>query len=186
VAVAVQAASGADVGILSLAREEDALYVTLGGVERSARVALAARGPGGQTARAEREVTLSGGDAARAAWTAAEGFPAGAIEASARLLATDDLPTNDRAFAALSPAPPRRVGVVGDPGPDVLRALLEPNPLGAVTRNAVEQRGDHLRGGQPHIVVGLVDHQLLHHQLVAGNTRHPVGECGDAIVELVL
>ncbi len=38
--------------------------------------------------------------------------------------------------------------------------------------DAVEDRAEQLRGAQPHVLEGLVDHQLLHHELVLGHGGH--------------
>src|SRR5205823_1119467 len=55
---------------------------------------------------------------------------------------------------------------------DRLTALLEGEALGAVAGDAVEDGRDHLRRGESHVLVGLVDQELLHHQLVPGHTRN--------------
>jgi hypothetical protein len=47
-----------------------------------------------------------------------------------------------------------------------------------MARDAVEQRGDHLRGGEPHVGQRLVDRQLLHHQLVLRHRGDAMGASG--------
>src|SRR5690606_32398993 len=54
--------------------------------------------------------------------------------------------------------------------------FLEPAPFRRVACDAVEQSGQDLRSLQPHVVVGLVDHEFLHHQLVDRHTGHAVGQ----------
>ena len=51
--------------------------------------------------------------------------------------------------------------------------------------DAVEHGRDHLRAHQAHVVERLVDHQLLHHELVLRHRRHPVRERVDLVVEPV-
>src|SRR5712691_3035995 len=83
--------------------------------------------------------------------------------------------------------PDRRAAVALANGllePDRLTALLEGEALGAVARDAVEDGRDHLRRGEPHVVVGLVDHELLHHELVLGHARHALRPALDGLIEI--
>ena len=63
--------------------------------------------------------------------------------------------------------------------------LLEPPALGRVPCDAVEQRGQDLRRLQAHVLVRLVDHELLHGQLIGGHPRDALGELVDPGVEPV-
>ncbi|MCP3913683.1 MAG: hypothetical protein GY713_22390, partial [Actinomycetia bacterium] len=65
-----------------------------------------------------------------------------------------------------------------------LGEVLEPAALGRMTGDAVEQGGQDLGAGQAHVVVGLVDHHLLQHQLVSRHPGHPSGQTLDPFVEL--
>src|SRR6185436_5346803 len=65
------------------------------------------------------------------------------------------------------------------------RVLLEPYALGRMPRDAVEQGRNHLRAGETHVFVGLVDHQFLHHQLVFWYARHAPGKRIDGLIEIL-
>jgi hypothetical protein len=104
--------------------DDGSLYASVAssGAPGEVTVALSARGEG-DVVSTMRTVVVPDTGFGRVVWTVAEGFPAGAREASARLTGDDALPTDDQAFAVRSPAPLRRVGVVGKAPPGVLRAL---------------------------------------------------------------
>ena len=53
-----------------------------------------------------------------------------------------------------------------------------------MTRDPVEDRCQELRSLQSHVVVSLVDHQLLHDQLVHGYARNPLGDLLHPLVEV--
>lgn len=114
-----------DRGLVALEGDDQALRATVAswGAPGEAEVELAARGPDGAERTITRRVTCPAHGATRVAWTVADGLPAGAVEARARLLAGDALPTDDVAFAAAAP-PRRRVGLAGTIGPATRRALL--------------------------------------------------------------
>ena len=50
--------------------------------------------------------------------------------------------------------------------PDLLRTLLKPDAFGRASGDPIKNIGYHLRILQTHVVVGLIYHELLHHQLV--------------------
>src|SRR3546814_10433584 len=68
--------------------------------------------------------------------------------------------------------------------PDLLRAFAEPYTLRRMARNTVEQRREHLRIVQAHIVIGMIDDGLGHHELVARYPAQPPDKPFDRIVEL--
>src|SRR3954454_6575292 len=67
----------------------------------------------------------------------------------------------------------------------LLGVVLEPASFRRVPGDAVEQGGEQLGALQAHVVVGLVDHQLLHHQLIDRNTGDAISELFDAVVKLL-
>jgi hypothetical protein len=67
--------------------------------------------------------------------------------------------------------------------PTCLGAVLEVDAFRRVAGDAVEDGGEHLRLLQPHRLDRLIDHQLLHHQLVDRNGRHALGERSTSRVE---
>src|SRR5947209_8815606 len=54
----------------------------------------------------------------------------------------------------------------------LLGVVLEPAPFRRVAGDAVEQGGEQLCALQAHVVVRLVDHELLHDELVDGHAGH--------------
>jgi hypothetical protein len=54
-----------------------------------------------------------------------------------------------------------------------------------VSGDAVEDRGEDLGAVQAHVVVGLVDHELVHDELVSRHAGDPVSELLDTGVEFV-
>jgi hypothetical protein len=53
-----------------------------------------------------------------------------------------------------------------------------------VPRHPVKQRSEHLRRLKTHIFVSLVDHQLLHHQLILGRAGHPLGQSLNRFIQI--
>lgn len=113
-----------DRGLVALEGDERALRATVAswGAPGEVEVELAARGPDGVERTTTRRATCPAQGAVRVAWSDEDGLPAGAVEARARLLGQDALPTDDVAFAAAAP-PRRRVGLAGAVGPATRRAL---------------------------------------------------------------
>ncbi len=136
-------------GLIGLREEEGDLVATVAfyGAAAPVQVHLAARSPAGRLLTATHEARPAGpaGEGVAfgfARWRAREGYPAGALEASARLEAApgaDALPLDDRAFAVRAPLRPRRVGVAGEPGAAVRRALAAVPGVATVDLPALEQ-----------------------------------------------
>jgi aerotolerance regulator-like protein len=109
-------------GLVALRRSGDTLHATLLGSPGPVEVAFAARTAAGDVLSGRVKGTLEAGRALLLSWSEAS-LP-GAVEASARIVGSDAVASDDRAFAVASPSRARRVAVRGQLSPALRRALL--------------------------------------------------------------